>query len=121
LTQIIPTTNNRYEMLSKLKDKDTVIGTSKDVKICNKSNYLQVRKKNHLGKSVGRSEHKLIIIGESHAKKCAAELCHNLDHRYEVCGFIKPGARSNEIIKTAQEGVSSLKHKDIMVLWGGGI
>jgi hypothetical protein len=35
------------------------------------------------------------------------------------CGFIKPGARSNAIIKTAEEEVSSLKHKDVVILWGG--
>jgi hypothetical protein len=60
-----------------------------------------------------------MIIGDSHTKKRAAELRHNLDFRYEVCGFTKPGARSNEIIKTAQEEVSSLKHKDVMIFWGG--
>jgi hypothetical protein len=97
----------------------TLIGTSKAVKICTSSNYLQVRKKNQLAKSVLRSEHKVMIIGDSHAKKCAAELRHNLDRRYEVCGFTKPGARSNEIIKTAEEEVSSLKHKDVVILWGG--
>jgi hypothetical protein len=109
LSQIIPTINNRYKRLSNLKDEDTVIGTSKAVKISSSSNYLQVRKKNQLAKGVLRSEHKVMIIGDSHAKKCAAELCHNLDHRYEVCGFIKPGARSNEIIRTAEEEVISLK------------
>jgi hypothetical protein len=88
-----------------------VIGTSKAVKICNSGNYLQVRKKNQLGKS----EHKVMIIGDSHAKKCAAELRHNLDRSYEVCGFIKPGARSKEIINPAEEEVSSLKHKDVVI------
>jgi hypothetical protein len=68
LTQIIPTTNNGYARLYNLKDEDTVIGTSKAVKICNSSNYLQVRKKNQLAKSVLRSEHKVMIIGDSHAK-----------------------------------------------------
>jgi hypothetical protein len=91
----------------------TVIRTTKAVKICNSSNYLQVRKKNQLRKSVGRSEHKVMIIGDSHAKKCAAELRHKLDRRCEVCG----GASSNEIIKTAEEEVSSLKHKDVVILW----
>jgi hypothetical protein len=70
-------------------------------------------------KSVGISEHKVLIIGDSHAKKCATGLRHNLDRRYEVCGFIKPGARTSEIIKTAEEEVSTLKYKDIVILWGG--
>jgi hypothetical protein len=62
-----------------------------------------------------------MTIGDSHAKKYAAELHHNIDHRYEVWGFIKPGARSNELIKSAEGEVSSLKHKDVVILWGGDL
>jgi hypothetical protein len=41
---------------------------------------------------------KVLIIVHSHAKKCAAELQHNLNHRYEVYGFIQTGATSTGII-----------------------
>jgi hypothetical protein len=107
LIQIIPTTANRYELLSNLKDEETINLTTKVVKIQNSNNYLQTKKKNQLVKSVGISEHKVLIIGDSYAKKCVTELRHNLDHRYEVCGFIKPGARTSEIIKTAEKEVST--------------
>jgi hypothetical protein len=121
LVQIIPTTNNRYEMLSNLKDEETINVTTKVMKIQNTSKYLQTKKTNQLVKSVGISEHKVLITGDSHAKKCATELHHNVDLRYEVRGFIKPGARTSEIIKTAEEEVSARKYKDVVILWGGAI
>jgi hypothetical protein len=93
--------------------------TTKVEKIQNSSNYLQTKKNNQLVKSVGISEHKVLITGDRHAKKCATELRHNLDHRYEVCGFIKPGARNSEIMKTAEEEISAFKYKDVVILWGG--
>jgi hypothetical protein len=40
LIQIIPTTANRYELLSNLKDDELTKMTTKDVKIQNSSNYL---------------------------------------------------------------------------------
>jgi hypothetical protein len=43
-----------------------------------------------------------VIIGDSHAKKCAIELRNSLNHKYEVSGFIKPGATTREIIKTTE-------------------
>jgi hypothetical protein len=67
-------------------------------------------------KSVGVSEHKVLITGDSHTKNCAIELRHNLDLRYEVCGFIKPGATTIEIIKTTEEEVSTLKYNDVVIL-----
>jgi hypothetical protein len=61
----------------------------------------------------------VLLIGDSHAKKCALDLRHNLNHNYEVCGFIKPGALSSEIIRTAEKEVSSLKQEDVVILWTG--
>jgi hypothetical protein len=39
-------------------------------------------------------------------------------HNTTYCSLVLKW-RSNEIIKTAQEEVSSLKHKDVLILWGG--
>jgi hypothetical protein len=105
-------------MLSNLKDDESTNMSTKNVEIPNLSNYLQTRRRNQLVKSVGKSKHKVLIIGDSHAKKCAAELQHNLDLRYEVSGFIKPGPTTSEIIKTAEDEISTLKCNDV-ILWGG--
>jgi hypothetical protein len=47
---------------------------------------------------VKENKRKILIIVHSHAKKCAAELRHNRNHRYEVSGFIQTGATSIGII-----------------------
>ena len=106
-------------MLSNLKDDESTNMSTENVEIPNSSNYLQTRRRNQLVKSVGKSKHKVLIIGDSHAKKCAAELQHNLDLRYEVSGFIKPGPTTSEIIKTAKDEISTLKCNDDVILWGG--
>jgi hypothetical protein len=61
----------------------------------------------------------VLVIGDSHAKKCALELRYNFGHNYEVCGFIKPGSLASEIIKMAEKEVSSLKQDDVVILWTG--
>jgi hypothetical protein len=61
----------------------------------------------------------VLLIVDSHAKKCASELRHNHDHNYEACGFIKPGSLSSEIIKTAKKEVASLKQDNLVILWTG--
>jgi hypothetical protein len=66
-------------------------------------------------RSVKTNDDKVLLISNSHAKKCALELHHNLDHNYEVSGFIKPGALSSEIIKEE----ASLQQEDA-ILWTGG-
>jgi hypothetical protein len=108
LIQIIPTTASRYESLSNFKDEEASIMSTKEVEIQNSNNYLQTRKRNQLVKRVGLNK-----------QKCTSELRYNLDHRYEVSGFIKSGAKTSGIIKTVEEEVSSLKCNDVVILWGG--
>jgi predicted phosphodiesterase len=62
---------------------------------------------------------KVLIFGDSHAKKCALELRHKLEHKYEVRGFIKPGAVTRKIVRTAGKEVSTLKQEDVVILWAG--
>jgi hypothetical protein len=60
-----------------------------------------------------------LVIRDSHARKCAIELRHNLDNRYEVSGFIKPGATTQEIIKSTEYEISALRSNDLLILWVG--
>jgi predicted phosphodiesterase len=61
----------------------------------------------------------VLIIGDSHAKKCATRLQYNLGANYEISSFVKPGAHVNEITKTAREKIKTLKCEDVVVVWGG--
>jgi hypothetical protein len=63
-------------------------------------------------------KHKILLIGDSHIKRCAAELRLILDQGY-VLGFSKPGARTSNILETAKNEVAALSNKDFLILWAG--
>ena len=67
-----------------------------------------IRKKAH--KQKGR-KHKIIIIGDSHARGCAAEIKANLDEGFEVQGFVNPGVGLKTITSTAKMTFRSYQDK----------
>jgi hypothetical protein len=53
-------------------------------------------------------KHKIVIIGNSHARNIAAELQHSLGLRFSVSSFVKPGAGMNVIVDTVKEDIEKL-------------
>jgi U3 small nucleolar ribonucleoprotein component len=119
LIQIFPATTNGYEVFSNLQEDESVNVTTKDTKTQNSNNCLQAKGNIQLVSRVEKEKHKELIMGDSHAKKCALELRHKLDHKSEVCGFIKPGTVTREIIRNAEKEVPTLKQEDVVILWTG--
>lgn len=119
LIQLVPASQNRFEVLANLKEDDAMGVLSKDDKIKFLNSCSHVKGVNQLARSVKTGDYKVVLIGDSHAKKCALDLRHNFDHNYEVSGFIKPEALSSEIIMMAEKEVSALKQEDVMILWAG--
>ena len=76
-------------------------------------------RKTQIVKSLNKVKHKVLIIGDSHARNCANLLQDNLSIDYKVSSFVKPGAQMNEITKTAREELKTLKSDDLVVVWGG--
>jgi len=37
-------------------------------------------------------DHKIVILGDSHARGLSSNVSNNLDDNYSVCGLVKPGA-----------------------------
>jgi hypothetical protein len=64
-------------------------------------------------------KHKIILIGYSYARGCAAEIKLNLDEGYEVQGFVNPGTGVNTITTSAKTDIQHLSKRDVVVLWGG--
>ena len=62
---------------------------------------------------------KLVIIGDSHARKIAAELQHNMGSTFSVSSFIKPGAGMESILDTMKDNIKSLQKEDVIIIWGG--
>jgi len=66
-----------------------------------------------------RKSQKIITFGDSHVRKCATELQHNLGANYEVSCFVKPGAKMDAIVNTARDAIRKLRSEDVVVGWGG--
>jgi hypothetical protein len=64
-------------------------------------------------------KHRIVIIGDSHARGCAAELKSNLDVDFETQGFINPGTGLKTIITSAKRDIQQLTKQDVVVMWGG--
>ena len=108
----IPVIHNRYEVLNK----------------CNISEYAtSVSMRSHL--LVGncriktnkptKKKHKILIIGDSHARGIASEIKHNLDDDFEIQGIVKPGSNLAVITHTVNKGTGALTKHDVVVVWGG--
>jgi len=67
----------------------------------------------------GKRKQKVIIIGDSHAKGCAAEITHNLERTFEVTGYVKPRMGLEEITNIARKETDEFTKKDMFVVWGG--
>ena len=59
--------------------------------------------------------HKVILIGNSHARGCASELKQTLVKSYKVEGYVKPGASVSVLVNTAKEEMNMLTKEDIVI------
>ena len=88
-----------------------------------KSSVKSVRKKNtslKLNNSPQqRKKHRIIIIGDSHARGSASNMKHNLDDDFELTGSVKPGATTDSLISSITEDTKHLTDDGLLVFWGG--
>ena len=63
--------------------------------------------------------HKVLIIGDRHARSCASLLQDYLSSDFQVSSFVKLGANIKEIVNTASKEIKTLQSDDLVVVWGG--
>ena len=73
----------------------------------------------HKKQKVVNKTHKVVIVGDSHARGCASEVKQKLNSEYEVVGFTNPGSSMKDIKESVKLKMAQLTKKDIIVLWGG--
>jgi carbonic anhydrase len=61
---------------------------------------------------------KIIIIGDSHAKGCAANIKQVLGNTAVVTGYVSPGSKLDNITNMAKNEINKLTKKDTVVIWG---
>ena len=62
-------------------------------------------------------QHKVIIVGDSHARNCATEVSQLLNNDFEVMGFVNRGSGMKYIKDISSEKLQQLSKKDVLVLW----
>jgi hypothetical protein len=106
----IPTVVNRYAILESLQEEN-------QVPYYHNINQNPTAKKT---KTKARSKtNKVLIIRDSHARGCAANLLREHGEAFEVIGNVMPGAGLQNITQAAKNEIRSLNHKDCVIIWGG--
>jgi len=70
------------------------------------------------GMRLQKDKPKIAVVGDRFAKGIAGELVHNLGSNFEVIGLVKPGSGIKKITDSANQDVSTLTKKDLVVVWG---
>jgi len=73
---------------------------------------------NHLSKP-RKNKNKILIIGDSQARGCAANLASSLSKTFEVTGTVIPCSRLDNITSVARREINTLCQNDFLVIWGG--
>jgi hypothetical protein len=62
---------------------------------------------------------RIVILGDSHARGVAGELLHQLNHRLNTIGYVKPKAGLTELLNTAKNDLRKLTRTDTLITIGG--
>lgn len=97
----INSTNSKLDYIHNLLKESTV------KLLNNKAKYLKCCK------------HKILLMGDSHMRGCAAKMIASLDARFDVCGVVKPGSVTGSLMETAKGEVETLTKNDFLIICSG--
>jgi hypothetical protein len=113
-------TSNRFDALHNLKT-DRQATCNKSIlpsKIQNSNGKLQLRKRTTKGSQV-KSQKKIVMIGDSHARGLTSELKNYLGHEYSISSTFMPGAGLQNITNLAKSEITTLTKSDTIIVRGG--
>ena len=122
ITDPLYLTSNRFSLLDNdvdLEGNATTKAVSASIKKQTVNSVRKCKINNCKKNKVINSVHKVLIVGDSHARGCAAEVKLKLNSEYEVIGFVNPGLTMKAIKGSVKEKINQLTKEDIVVLWGG--
>ena len=120
LIQLTPCLSNKYEILHNLEaNNETVSSTSNNKALVSTSERQTKAKRSRSTRKTIVPKHKIMILGDSHARRCADLVQDNLNSDYRVSSFIKPSAQMSEIVTSINKEVHSLTNNDVIIIWGG--
>ena len=114
----LPEISNRYNLLhNDSKNDDAPVNTGRSGEVNQKHGRMD--KMNQKREAMKKKQHKVIIVGDSHARRGAAEVKHLLNNKFEVQGMVKSGSGMELIKETTRAEINKLSRKDVVVVWGG--
>jgi len=107
---VFPLSENRYRVLRTLsmQQKHDVLSSQ--------INKISPPKHNNCNRC---KTHKIIICGDSHAKKLRSGDKSFIGKTSNMIGYVKPGAKLQNITNNINMEVQKLSKKDVIVIWGG--
>lgn len=121
-TNTFPLLSNRYEPLCNESVSDKApVGTQESRMETSKhaGKHKTDRKESVLKEKEPKKQHKVLVVGDSHARGCATEVNHLLKDDFEVIGFVNPGSVMKYIKDKSKVKLQQLYKEDVVVLWGG--
>lgn len=116
----IPTIiNGQINSTKKDNDKEINNVNSKLVHLRNLVKESRVKLLNNKERYLKCHEHRVLLMGDSHMRGCAAKRIASLDARFNVCGVTKPGSVTKSLIETVKEEVESLTMNDFLIICSG--
>jgi hypothetical protein len=82
-----------------------------------KSKHVRKHRMDRKKRVLEKKQHK-VILGDSRARECAAEVSHLLNDDFEVPVFVNPGSGMKYIKDMSRKKVQQLSKEDVVVLWG---
>jgi hypothetical protein len=62
-------------------------------------------------------DHKVVFIGDSHARGCEMRVKESLNENFEVSGFVKPNASTDALTIMTKTEIGNLTDRDVLIFW----
>jgi L-asparaginase/Glu-tRNA(Gln) amidotransferase subunit D len=62
------------------------------------------------------TDHKVLIIGDSHVRLCATNVKSEINVSYDVQGLVKPGAGTGALVNSATSDIANLTKNDVVIV-----
>lgn len=111
--------NNKFNILSELNEELSTCS----VYVPHHSSLNESLKTNKCRptrmKPRGRKQHRVLLLADSHGRRCGSLLHEKLGDKFEVISIFKPNASWNNVVKDVPTLTKDFNEKDYVILMGG--
>lgn len=119
-------TSNRFTTLTNLNADNECTSETTNNKLTNPvcvQNLTLVRKNNpannQSNKPPHKKTHKVLVIGDSHARLCATKIKSEIKSNFCVQGMVKPGVGAGVLVNSCHSDIKHLTKDDVVIFMGG--